>query len=47
MSQENMMMAEKSSETANNGNSHGSVKSIESLNMFKQFIGKFYLQKLR
>ena len=36
-------MGEKSIENASNENSYGSVKSMESLNMFKQFIGKFYL----
>jgi len=45
MSQENTPMVEKSSENTNNENSYGSVKSMESLNVFKQFIGKFYLQK--
>jgi hypothetical protein len=37
----------KTLENINSENSYGSVKSMESLNMFKQFIGKFYLQKLR
>jgi hypothetical protein len=46
MSQENTPMEAKSLENANSENSYGSVKSMESLNMFKQFIGKFYLQKL-
>jgi hypothetical protein len=40
------MMAEKSLENASSENSYGSVKSMVSLNVFKQFIGKFYLQKL-
>jgi len=40
------MMAEKSSENANNRNSYGSVKSMKSLNMYKQFIQNLYLIKI-
>lgn len=39
-------MAEKSLGKGFNQNSHGSVKGMENLNMYKQYIGNFYLEKL-